>query len=275
MNRLDRRFAIAVSFPGERRRFVKAVVNRLAEVLGSDRVFYDEWYEAELVGIDADLKLRKYYRDESELVVPFFSEHYQKPWCKIEWHAIRAMLKERRAEDAVVPVEMDNTRITGWEAIDFAIRKKRRSGKEIAELILKAYYLRHPQSRSDKVLTNDDGTKSIEPVIAAVEATGSNARKSRVPQDRTQNENLIWRLIDDIRHARRHFEYDDLSTAIADLQRSFDQSHGIWSRTLRVEALLIFAEEERSKINRSRLNEQAFDDTYLRQLLSELQNADG
>ena len=102
-----RRFAIALSFPGEHRRFVKNVAARLVEVLGEKRVFYDKWYEAELLGLDGDLKLRRYYREESELVVPFFSEHYQKDWCRIEWSAIRAMLKARRNEDAVIPVQLD------------------------------------------------------------------------------------------------------------------------------------------------------------------------
>jgi len=139
----SRRFAIAVSFPGEHRRFVKNVVKRLAEVLGKDRVFYDAWYESELVGLDGDLKLRRYYREQSEMVIPFFSEHYKKPWCEIEWHAIRAMLKDRRSEDAVVPVEMDGTQIEGWESIDFGIRKKNRSGKVIADLILAVYHHRH------------------------------------------------------------------------------------------------------------------------------------
>ena len=138
-----RRFAIAVSFPGEHRQFVRNVVDRLAETLGRDRIFFDEWYEAELLGLDGDLKLRKYYREQSELVVPFFSEHYAKPWCQVEWSATRAMLLERRKEDAVVPVQMDLTEIPGWEANDFALRRKKgsknRSGKEIAELILQAY----------------------------------------------------------------------------------------------------------------------------------------
>ena len=125
----QRRFAIAVSFPGEHRRFVRQVVDRLAEVLGRDRVFYDAWYEAELLGLDGDLKLRRYYREQSELVVPFFSEHYAKDWCQIEWSAIRAMLKDRRKDDAVVPVQMDGTRVEGWEDIDFAIRRKNRTGK--------------------------------------------------------------------------------------------------------------------------------------------------
>jgi len=147
-NTPERRFAVAVSFPGEHRRFVLNVVSRLAEQLGRDRVFYDEWYEAELVGLDGDLKLRRYYREQSEVVVPFFSEHYAKDWCQIEWSAIRAMLKERRKEDAVIPVEMDGTRVDGWEAIDFAIRRGRRSARAIADLILAAYRQRHPEQPS-------------------------------------------------------------------------------------------------------------------------------
>jgi hypothetical protein len=133
------RFDIALSFPGEHRRFVKNVATRLGQVLGKQRVFYDEWYEAELLGLDGDLKLRRYYREESALVVPFFSEHYEKDWCQIEWSAIRAMLKTRRQENAVIPVQLDGTRIAGWEEIDFAIRKKGRSAREIADLILEAY----------------------------------------------------------------------------------------------------------------------------------------
>jgi hypothetical protein len=75
-----KRFAIAVSFPGEHRRFVRKVVGRLADVLGRERVFFDEWHEGELLGLDGDLKLRRCYRDWSDLVVPFFSEHY-KMWA--------------------------------------------------------------------------------------------------------------------------------------------------------------------------------------------------
>lgn len=135
----SRRFAIAVSFPGEHRRFVKNVVDRLAEILGRERVFYDEWYEAELAGLDGDLKLRTYYREQSEMVVPFFSQHYQKDWCQIEWSSIRAMLKSRRKENAaVIPIELDDTKVEGWEDIDFAIRKKNRTGRQIADLIIEA-----------------------------------------------------------------------------------------------------------------------------------------
>jgi hypothetical protein len=140
----SKRFAIAVSFPGEHRPFVRNVVKRLAEVLGRDRIFYDEWYTAELLGQNGDAKLRAVYRDQTEMVVPFFSEHYKKPWCGVEWHAIKAMLFERRDDDAVIPVQMVGTIIPGWEKIDIAIRKGKQTGNEVADLILAAYRLRHP-----------------------------------------------------------------------------------------------------------------------------------
>jgi hypothetical protein len=147
----SKRFAIAVSFPGAYRRFVRNVVIRLANKLGRERVFFDEWYESELAGLDGDLKLRRYYREGSELVVPFFSEHYKKPWCALEWRAIRSMLKNRWAEDAVVPVQMDLTSIDGWEDIDFALRRRagarNRTGSEIADLILAAYNIRRSKQQ--------------------------------------------------------------------------------------------------------------------------------
>jgi hypothetical protein len=54
-----RRFAVALSFPGEHRRFVRNVALKLAEELRRERVFFDEWYEAEIRGSDADLKLKR------------------------------------------------------------------------------------------------------------------------------------------------------------------------------------------------------------------------
>ncbi|MDA0921491.1 MAG: TIR domain-containing protein, partial [Planctomycetota bacterium] len=138
-SQMPRRFAIAVSFPGQHRRFVRNVVKRLAEVLDRDRVFYDKWYETDLAGPNGDLELRRVYREQSDLVVPFFSEYYEKPWCGVEWDTIRTILLKRRKDRAVVPVEMDGTRIEGWEETDYAFRRKGRSGRQIADLILDVY----------------------------------------------------------------------------------------------------------------------------------------
>ena len=138
----ERPFAIAVSFPDENRPFVLDVVERLAKVLGRDRVFYDQWYEARLLGSGGDLKLQAFY-EQAELVVPFFSEHYGKKWCVLEWETIRGILLDRRADDAVIPVHLDDTDIPGWPAVSFGIRLRGRSAEQIADLIIEAYRQRH------------------------------------------------------------------------------------------------------------------------------------
>lgn len=150
-NKDTRRFAVALSFPGQHRRFVRNVAERLAEVLGKEHIFFDEWYEAEIRGTDADLKLKRVYRDDAELVVPFFSEHYEKMWCQIEWRAIRVVLAERREQDAVIPVHLDGTRIEGWEIVDSGIRKGRKTGREVADEIIDVYQQRQRFAGSPKV----------------------------------------------------------------------------------------------------------------------------
>jgi hypothetical protein len=150
---MKRRFAIALSFPGQHRRFVRNVANSLARSLGRRRVFFDEWYGAELKGSGADLKLSRVYRDDAELVVPFFSHCYSKMWCQIEWHAIRAVLAHRREEDAVVPVHLDKTEIPGWEIIDLGIRRKAgQSASRIADELLQVYRGRAQRAASPNKL---------------------------------------------------------------------------------------------------------------------------
>nr|VFJ60817.1 MAG: TIR domain-containing protein [Candidatus Kentron sp. FW] len=141
---MTKRFAIALSFPGEHRAFVREIAEHLAELLGKERIFYDDWYEADLLGTDLDLKLTGVYGKESEMVVPFFSEHYQKPWCGIEWATIREIMKDHRKENRVIPVAMDDTPIEGWGSLNYPIYPKGRSGREIAELIRDVHRQRFP-----------------------------------------------------------------------------------------------------------------------------------
>jgi hypothetical protein len=68
----------------------------------------DEWFEYFLAGHDADLKLQKIYRQQSELVVVCISERYGgKSWTLAEHEAIRARLMETRSS----PEERDKLRI--------------------------------------------------------------------------------------------------------------------------------------------------------------------
>ncbi len=57
-----RRFAIALSFPGERREYVEQVANALLPALGGEqcksRIFYDGWHESKIIGYASNRKLQ-------------------------------------------------------------------------------------------------------------------------------------------------------------------------------------------------------------------------
>jgi hypothetical protein len=139
-----RPYAIALSFPSEHQRFVRNVAEHLALTLGRDRIFFYNWpeHDHKIPGADAPSRLDLIYREQSDLVVPFFSEHYKKPWCSIEWRSIREIFKERRKENAVVPIHLDLTRVPGWRITDVGIRRNSHSGKSIAEKVLRIYQAR-------------------------------------------------------------------------------------------------------------------------------------
>jgi len=133
------RFLVALSFPGEKRDFVRAVAERLGAELGNDRVFYDEWYEAELARANLDVYLQDIYGEQSALVVPFFCEDYEpKPWCcKVEWAAIRAALTfGKRGDDYLMAMRFDHAPIKGFLKIHGYIDIRDRSPEQIADLIL-------------------------------------------------------------------------------------------------------------------------------------------
>lgn len=133
-----RRFSVSLSFPGEKRDYVRKVAGCLADSLGKDKVFFDEYYEAELAVLNLDLKLQKIYKNESDLVVPFFCAKYaEKNWCKVEWDAIRAAIFSKRKDDAVMAIRFDDAEIDGFLETAGYISVNSRQPHEIASLILK------------------------------------------------------------------------------------------------------------------------------------------
>lgn len=90
---------------------------------------------------------------------------------------------------------------------------------------------------------------------------------------REVNEDLVWRLIDDIKDARRRFECEDVIALLANLQNIFERSGSHWPKMLRTETLLLMAEEERAKITRLKISGDQCDLTRLQELLKELRSA--
>jgi len=134
-----KRFKIALSFPGERRDFVEKIAKILCRKFAKNEIFYDKHFEAELARPDLDTYLQDIYHHQSELIVVFLCEEYEKKeWCGLEWRAIRDLIKQRKTSD-IMPIRFDLTHIAGLFSIDGYIEIDKRSPEEIAELIFKRY----------------------------------------------------------------------------------------------------------------------------------------
>jgi TIR domain len=131
-----KRFQVALSFPGEKRDYVLQVAELLAKQLGKEAVFYDDWYKHQLARPNLDTYLMNIYQNDSQLLVPFLCADYEhKQWCRLEWRAMRELLKQRQDDD-IMPLRFDKTHISGLFSIDGYIDLESHGSKETAELIL-------------------------------------------------------------------------------------------------------------------------------------------
>lgn len=134
-NAMSRRFAVALSFPGEHRDYVKQIADALVTSLTKPRVFYDRYYEAELSRPNLDTYLQKIYHEESELVVVVLCQEYdEKEWCGLEFRAIRDLIKQRR-DDEIMFVRVADGDVKGVFGIDGYVDAKNRPAMEIAQVI--------------------------------------------------------------------------------------------------------------------------------------------
>jgi len=128
------RFAVALSFPGEWRDYVRQVDAALCKCCGRDHVFYDQRFEAELARIDLDTYLQSIYHNETELIVVFLCREYdRKKWCRLEWRAIRDIMQRRRAD--VMPFRFDDADVPGLFSSDGYVDAATRSPEQAAALI--------------------------------------------------------------------------------------------------------------------------------------------
>jgi serine protease AprX len=131
-----KRFAVALSFPGERREYVQKVVWALRHLgVPREAIFYDRFFTAELARPNMDSWLQSIYHDDSELIVVFLSKEYEnKEWCGLEWRAIRDILKER-SDDTVMTLRFDDTKVPGSFSIDGYVDLRNVDPEQVADLI--------------------------------------------------------------------------------------------------------------------------------------------
>ncbi len=114
----EMRFKVAMSFPGERREYVSAVVAQIKKRLGPGTVFYDKDFTAQLARPNLDTLLQRIYISNSDLIVVFLSKDYErKEWCGLEWRAIRDIIKNKN-DHAIMFMRFDGADVPGFMSID-------------------------------------------------------------------------------------------------------------------------------------------------------------
>jgi hypothetical protein len=130
------RFKVAFSFPGEVRKSVLSIVNRLKSALPAGSIFYDDDFTAQLARPNLDSLLQTVYLKNSDLIVVFLSGDYErKMWCGIEWRAIRGIINNK-SDHAVMFIRSDNAQIPGVFSHDGYIDMNRFRPEQIADFIL-------------------------------------------------------------------------------------------------------------------------------------------
>lgn len=133
----ENRFAVAFSFPGEKRDYVKAVDECLTKSLPKESVFYDERFPGREIGhLNLDTRLQNIYYEGAELVVVFLcAETNTKQWCGVELRAVHARMKEGGCKDVMI-VRFDDTKVDGFFSIDGYIDARKYGPDKAAEFIL-------------------------------------------------------------------------------------------------------------------------------------------
>lgn len=128
-------FDVALSFPGEERKFVEEIAKGLENLLGPDRYFYDFNYPGHLARPGLDLLLQDIYGNRSKLIVVFISGAYQaKDWCGIEFRAIRDIIN-RRENARIMLVRTGDGDVDGVRAADGYVDARRFAADQIAGFI--------------------------------------------------------------------------------------------------------------------------------------------
>jgi hypothetical protein len=131
----DIAFQVGLSFPGEKRAYVKTVASSLNETLGPDAVFYDFDYQAQLARPNLDTYLQNIYARQCRLIVVFLCADYAaKEWCGLEWRVVRELIKSRK-DDRVMYVRLDHAQVDGAFSIDGYIDGTTHSPSAVASLI--------------------------------------------------------------------------------------------------------------------------------------------
>ncbi|MCG8345772.1 MAG: TIR domain-containing protein [Chlorobiales bacterium] len=136
----NKRFKVALSFPGEYREIIKNIANKLSDRYTKERILYDHFHRAEFARPNLDTHLQKLYNEDSELIVVCLCGKYnEKRWCGLEWRAIRDLINQKKS-DSIMFLRVDEGDVDGvFGSLDGHVEVTKNNINEVTEEIIKRY----------------------------------------------------------------------------------------------------------------------------------------
>lgn len=184
---------------------MRSIAKAVECILGPGTVFFDEWFEDYIAGLDADLVLQDIYHDRTVLIVACISERYcNKPWTQAEWSAIRALqMTLHVSEDEnerlrILPIRVGDGDVKGvlFNAICPDVRQ--RTPDQSAQLIVNRLSLIQPVS--GRPAMDEARAKAVQNLIAAPQHdTGTMAENNPWYVERRGDERIFRALTNNSR----------------------------------------------------------------------------
>ena len=158
-----KRFRIAFSFAGEKRAFVEATAQILAQRFGEDKILYDKFHEAEFARFDLGIYLPKLYSEQSELIVSVLCENYdQKRWTGWEWVHIYGLLTKADGY-RVIHSRFDYANADGLSHVAGFVELDEKTPEQFATLILQRLAINEGKPKDYYTKNNDHQADPVKP----------------------------------------------------------------------------------------------------------------
>jgi hypothetical protein len=149
-------FEIAFSFASEDTfARVREIAKLLSNELGPEKVFFSEWFENDIAGINSHKRLSEIYETKSRLIVGCFSKNYNgTTWTKIEWNAIQKLSQQLPLEQRLrlMMLRFGGGVIQGVRETDIVLDVQYETPRAIADRILERLYQLAPEKQPNNRL---------------------------------------------------------------------------------------------------------------------------
>lgn len=115
-----RKYAVGISFPGDKKRFAELLATELKARFSDKTVYF--YTDNPETGKGAGERIKSKFENDCVMIVPLFCRDYlTKKWCRLEWDVVEAWLKSEENADRILPIKLERVDIPHWGDYDVAI----------------------------------------------------------------------------------------------------------------------------------------------------------